>query len=336
MRQPVVPSTPGPLLLTSDLHLREESLPTCMRVLDGVLEEVELLRARGVQINDVGFLGDWYHLRGLIPVRVQNPVVDFLDRSHSARVRWRILPGNHDQVDVQGRHALEVFRSHPAVLLYEQPVVDQYGLWIPYRPDLEEVRAILRAHPEPRLVFWHGSILGAKMNDTRQSDHGLTPADFAGRELVLLGHYHRRQQYGHCHYVGSPWETRADERGDPKGFALLEMSPLRLTFHDRQWGARHRVLEAESSQEAQQLLAQAGPGDRVRVTVPEAEVEAVSRALAGRFNDLVVTPRRAEVGARALPGQGLTLRQHAERYVAERAGDLDASLLMTTFSQLTD
>ncbi len=282
---------------------------------------------------EVAFLGDFYHVRGLMPVRLQNAISDELDRWAVDGLVMLMLPGNHDQVDVQGRHALEVFRSHPAVTLYEKPAIDRWGLWIPYMHDLDLVRQwikhglsrLLAAGQEP-VLFWHGAMLGAAMNDKRLADRGLDAAELEGFKLACLGHFHMRQKFGVAHYIGSPWETRADEAGQPKGFAVLRDGAL--TFHDRVWGGRHVSTTGNDAASVIATLVNTGINDVVRVSVPESEVESVSKALAGRFKDYSVTPIRAlSTSTRELPSRPMSIREHAERYVTERAGELDRGAL---------
>ncbi len=325
-RAPVIEDV---LPLFSDLHVRAENATTTLGVMAAMRQVTYEFKC-----SEVGFLGDFFHVRGLMPVLLQNAVIDELDRWAAAGLRLIMIPGNHDQVDVIGRSALEALRSHPAVKLYERPTVDRWGLWVPYMHDLEGVRKALASERPQRRLFWHGPVLGAAMNDHVLAERGLELADFEGFDLVAVGHFHKRQSFGHVHYVGSPWETRADEAGQPKGYAVVRGT--QLEYRDTAWGPQHRSVMGAATYDVIAALVDAKPQDRVRVTVPEDQVEAVSKALAGRFADYVVSPVRAEVsGARALPGQHLSLRQHAERLVADRGGDLDRVALMRAFEEYT-
>lgn len=314
----------------SDLHVRADNTETTLGVVRAMREEALALGAPAV-----GFLGDFYHVRGLMPVALQNAVVDELDAWARAGLRMVVIPGNHDQIDVQGRHALEVFRAHPAVVLHEKPTVDEWGLWIPYMHDLDDVRRVLAEHRDHGgVVYWHGPMLGAHMNDRVPADRGLAWEDFGGYQLAALGHFHKRQTFGHVHYVGSPWETRADEGGQAKGYAIVDVDRATLTYVDRAWGPKHVAVTADTAAGALEQLAHVGAEARVRVSVPEAQIEEVSKALAGRVADFVVTPAAVAVtSARALPNARLTLRQHAERLVAERAGELDPAALLRAFEE---
>lgn len=326
-RTPVAGSPDLPLF--SDLHMHERSLAVTIRVMAGMREEAVQNGWR-----EVGFTGDWFHLRDLMPLQVYSAYVDELDRYNAAGIRIIQIPGNHDIYNVQSRHGLEALRTHPALRLYERPTVDRWGYWVPYMAELDDVRRALDLHRGRGLaVFWHGPMLGAHMNDHCVADRGLAVADFEGYAVAVLGHFHGRQAFGHVAYVGSPWETRADEAGQPKGYAVLR-GGSRLEYHDRVWGPRHHRAEGDADDVIAQLLA-ARAEDRVRAVVPEADVARVSRALAGRFEDYSVVPSKVEAGAaRPLPAGGFTLRDHAARLVEARAGDLDRGELMRTFDEL--
>lgn len=321
----------SPLVVFSDLHLRQESAEVCFGILDQLI-----LEARAIGTTELGFAGDFFHVRELMPVRLQNRVSDWLYRLLAAGMRLRVIPGNHDQVDVQGRNALEVFEHHPAVRLYSKPERDEYGLWIPYSSDFEAVVERLSMN-RSGAVFAHLPVIGAYMNNTLPCDAGVPVEAFDGYQAVMLGHFHKRQQWGHVRYVGSPYEVRSDEAGQPKGFGVWYGDEFR--YVDRQWGPRHLKIEAAALEDALAQLQAAGaqPFDRVKVLVPEGAVEAAGAALEAHYPGVVVAPSEVRANAaRPLPDRPLGMRDHAERYVGDRHGDLDSAELMAAFDEVTE
>lgn len=298
----------------SDLHLRPDSAKVALPIVARMREE-----ALALGVTEVAFTGDFYHVRGLVPVVLQNALVDELDNWAAAHLTLTVIPGNHDQVDVVGRHALEVFRTHPAVRLYSRPTRDAWGLWIPYTRDFERVRALVKAERGP--VLWHGPMLNAMMNDRQASKEGLLAEDFAHCAVAVLGHFHKRQSFQNVHYVGSPWQTRSDEAGQPKGYALLDPAKGELRYVDRNWGPRYASVECATPEEALAELGAYGPDDVVRVAVPEKFVEELSKQLSQRFADFSVRPVRAEAQLRApATKQAVTIRDYAQAY-AEKHTD---------------
>ena len=80
------------------------------------------------------------------------------------------------------------------------------------------------------------------MNSNIQDEDGLPQDVFAKFDKVLCGHYHKQQNVGsNITYLGSPWMTRADEAGQPKGFA--EWDGKTLTRHNREYGRKFHKFE---------------------------------------------------------------------------------------------
>jgi len=254
----------------SDLHMSPESEDTCFAVLDAVLA---MQRETG---HAVGFLGDFWHTRYQLPVYLLNRVREKLREFRNLYV----LPGNHDQYDVNGRHALEVFDNLEGVDVLSHPAWDvATGCWLPYRKNADELVQWIKGHPRPDgypdVAHLHHGIVGASMNN------GMVAGEREGlhvRDLpfarVYCGHWHRHQEVAQCVFVGSQWQTRGDEAGQVKGVVVagspadvLRMwKPGHLTdvmwrFQPLHLGPAHHKLVAFTQAE----LAQVKPGDRVRV-----------------------------------------------------------------------
>lgn len=326
-----------PILLFSDLHLREESADVCFTVLREIRKEAV---DRG--ISTIGFLGDFWHIRYAVPVRLLNRVLAEFSEYGNAGLRVILLPGNHDQIDVAGENALDVFGALPWVRVYSSPEIDDYGVWIPYRHDRGEVVAALERGlaADAGVAFHHGPIRGALMNHLVENLDGIEVDAFRGFRKVLLGHYHQRQALGpegRCQYVGSPWQTRADEAGQAKGYAIWDGRVLE--YVDRVWGPRFHTLPLTRGTLNAGMLATLGvrEGDTVRVRVPsEADVEPLSAALAAQGVKPLVEPQSTEGPAPRLGlAFGASYAEYARAYVNAECKGLDADALMRVFQELT-
>lgn len=273
------------MLLFSDLHLRPESEEVCFRVLDDLLETVKSLNC-GAH-STIGFLGDFWHMRYAVPVHLLNRVAKWVQKVLSSNMDLILLPGNHDQVDELGQHALEVFADVGA-RVYSSPTWDEWGFWMPYRKDKEVVADTLgkwassSLHKAPKVLFGHLPVNGAMMNNLRADSDGQDPGSFAGFSKVMLGHYHKRQVLagGRITYIGSPWQTRADEYGQQKGFAVWDDVTQKLTFLDRNIGTRYHRIEAVTAEEALSKVPLIGPEDVVQVSLPtKADLDATLKGL---------------------------------------------------------
>lgn len=318
------------MIIFSDLHLREETAATVFdQVLPGIFQASE---ERGD--DDIACLGDLYHIRYRVPVRLQNRLAEVL-RDWTTRGKMvYLLPGNHDQVNTEGRHALEVFADIPGVCVFTEPTWTLHGLWIPYRKDPEAIAAALRKRKKrgaQKVLFMHHGIRGAMMAIGHQDNEGLDPGKLKDYRTVLCGHYHLQQTIdGFIHYIGSPYQTRASEAGQDKGYAVWDGKSLERV--QTRWGKRYHLVRGASGPVD---LSDVQPGDDVRVTAaPGADAEAISQALEAAGVTHVVTPEVAAQEARLQVRAGSPLRDYAQAYVDTIEHGLDNTRLLRTFNDL--
>jgi DNA repair exonuclease SbcCD nuclease subunit len=325
------------MLLFSDLHLKPESEQIVLgEVLPGIREACE-------RHNDrfVGFLGDFYHLRYTVDVRLQNAVRDELKLWHTRGIQLWVLPGNHDQVDLQGRNALEVFDALPNVQVWTEPTWTHFGLWVPYRArhqDIQAAIAIPNPYPKkwPNVLFLHHGLRGAFMNNLMADPDGLPVEMFQTFDAVLCGHYHKRQQIGdRAWYIGSPWQTKADELGQPKGYAVWDGKALK--YVDCDWGPKHYKLIVESPDQKIDLSF-VRPQDKVRVEVRHAGVDTEKMAAQiAATGVLPVIDHNIEHKVEARLGDANSIEEYVARYAGMFADEqkLDVTRLVQTFVELT-
>eukprot|EP00887_Chlorella_sp_A99_P004143 scaffold23.g4143.t1 len=186
----------------SDLHVSLRTRAVCLEVLERV-HEVAAARQAGV-----AFLGDFWHLRGSLPVEPLNDVV-------TALAAWQqpmlMLAGNHDQVSLGGlTHSLTALAAaNPRIHAFDAPAAFLGALWLPYRRDPAQLEAAIAAALGPgggldavaggggeareavRAVFAHADVVGALMNEAYQAQEGLPPSLFPPGLPTYTGHYHR-------------------------------------------------------------------------------------------------------------------------------------------------
>ena len=324
------------MILTSDWHLHERSAHT---VLEEVIPWVADYADRSGDL-DVACLGDLFHVRNKVSVRLLNDLVDRLKEFADRGVSWTLLPGNHDQYEVGGRNALEVLGEIDGVSVWTEPGWDHRGLWVPYRKHWRSLAEALElpAPPDsPRVAYMHCSVVGAWMNDGVQASEGVDPAALSGFDVVFSGHYHRHHRVQNVVYVGSPYQTRADEAGQEKGVVQLfaggtwEFAPVCVGKRYHKFAVRSRVdLEALD-------LSAVVPGDEVRVQSGVGlDPEVVSAALTASGVDThVVTPEQGAFESRLAVGGDESIRAYAEAYVDSVGSGLDRSELMRVFEELT-
>lgn len=319
------------MIIFSDLHLREETADVVFgQVLPGI-------QAAALERRDfnVVCLGDWWHVRHKVPVTLLNKVHEVLSRWAAIGISVRLLPGNHDQVDLAGENALQVFRDIDGVQVYSVPTHDPDGFWIPYRKDPSEIAQALSGDQSKQgtTLFLHHGVQGALMNDAQADVEGLPIGMFQGYGTILCGHYHKRQNVGRSlFYIGSPYQTNAGEAGQDKGFAVWDGK--RLEYVTTQWGKRYHLLTAEMGKSLD--LAQVRPGDEVRVVARAGvRAEIVHASLAGLGVDSVVTEEVETPAARLAVAANASLSEFARAYVAQRVDEDEGDQLMRMFAEIS-
>jgi DNA repair exonuclease SbcCD nuclease subunit len=288
-------------------------------------------------------LGDFWHVRYRIPVALQNRVHDWLWRLGALGITFRLLPGNHDQIDTQGENALQVFDGLRGVTVYTNPSWDKDGFWIPYRQDPQAIEAALdgkRVPEYPKVLFMHHGVRGALMNNGKQDTEGLPIGLFSEFERIFCGHYHKRQYYGKslC-YVGSPYQTKADETGQDKGFTVWKRENNVLEHVTKRWGKRYHNLMVSEYQKGSIALPDGVDlsRDEVRVvTKVGVDAEKVGKALAKMgLASHVVTPEAEPMDTRLDVGVNATLLQFAKAYVVQKAEEGESDKLWRVFQEIT-
>lgn len=319
------------MIVFSDLHLREETEETVFNdVFPGLVNAIYTERdARLV------CLGDFYHVRYQVSVRLQNRVLAFFQRLHKLGVSVELLPGNHDQINVRGENALEIFDELFNVSVYSDPQWTMHGLWIPYRKNKEDIQKALELPNDrnaPYVAWMHHGVQGALMNNTIKDTNGIDPEVFE-EWSVYCGHYHKRQKVGHVQYIGSPYQIRADETG-PKGYAVVHERTYACKFINTNWGKQYHDLGLVDLNNWD--LSALGPGDEVRAVIPQGvDVAGVVARLNERGIRCVATPQVVAQEQRIKVDNANNFQDYVTAYVDQFKENLDRDRLLATYSGLT-
>lgn len=229
---PTWDSPPSKWILFSDLHVAPRTLPVCMEVLRRVRDAARERRA------GIAFLGDFWHLRGSLPVEPLNEIVRMF--SSDWGVQTLMLVGNHDQVSLGGLvHAMTpIAASAPMhVHIFDGPALYAGALWLPYRRDHQELSSILRHATNSQnsdmrgadgcaisAVFAHADVQGAFLNNAFQARDGLPPSLFPTSLPTYMGHYHKPHTVPGTtiRYVGSPYQVSRTEAGQKKALLVVD------------------------------------------------------------------------------------------------------------------
>ena len=183
-------------------------------------------------IDNIVFLGDFFHNRSTISVDTLNVTSRFLDKFKNFTLH--MILGNHDLYydKIYDVSAVNIFDGYPNIRVYKTPTHVKFGSldtlmcgW-GYDP-LQDSADVLFTHAEIN-VFKFNKKLGACNSDLKCSDL------LDRYNTVFSGHFHLRQikeyERGVVRYVGNPFQMDYSDEGTPKGFDIWDTETNECEF----------------------------------------------------------------------------------------------------------
>lgn len=141
------------------------------------------------------------------------------------------INGNHDQISLNDEHnsIVEAFKSLGTYIQKSATVnIDGYDYdclsYTETVSDLPNKSRVLFTHLGVKGFMFSGSMMDDKSNFEQQS--------FDQYSLVVSGHLHVKQEKGNLLFVGSPYQTRADEKGKTSYFAVIDQDQYKLVEYN--------------------------------------------------------------------------------------------------------
>lgn len=245
----------------TDLHVSA-------RTLDRACEVLRRVGALAVDHKaTIVCLGDFWDARGVLSVRHVHAVMDVLDEWRTRDLSAVFVPGNHDQVTIDGAiHGMRVFDLPHIVVSHGLTRLGAGITFVPWREDPDDQRDIFANALPVSVLFGHAEVGGAVANSGKKATGRVSLAEIEkGSSACYLGHYHRRQKLGaHTWYIGSPFEQDIGERGQPHGVAVITIGVPEPQFVDWDDFPQHHDFEFGPLMTTVGVRAQ----DIVRVSVP--------------------------------------------------------------------
>lgn len=175
-------------------------------------------------------VGDWNHVRESTNVRIQDVSQTIAERLCAKFKRGvYFFVGNHDcyYKDRTDLHSLKGYdRMYPNFHIFEKPeqilINDHRVLILPWIEDLAKLRDAIKSHPSADYAFCHADFTGFDLNSVTKLEHGLDFEDISHLKKIYSGHIHIRQEKRNVLYVGTPYEMDRGDRGNPKGFYVID------------------------------------------------------------------------------------------------------------------
>lgn len=196
------------------------------------------LKALG--IKDIFILGDVFDTRQAINVQTINIVLE-LFKNILKDFNISIVLGNHDTymtttTDINSLKMLDIL---PNVTVYEQQTILTFGtktvLIQPWIVDYKQSDLITGQYD---YAFMHADIIGFDQGGGRLSDSGLMASTLLDHiDHVYSGHYHngytrKYEKNKSITYLGSPYQLTRIDRGDTKGYHILDLDTNEDVLHE--------------------------------------------------------------------------------------------------------
>ncbi len=178
------------------------------------------------EIAQLVFLGDIFDRRKVINISTLQFAKWFFNNLRDFNID--IIVGNHD-VYYRNTNNINsptlIFEEYKNITVHDYIAFDKDGfLFVPWIniENIEQIMESIKAS-QSKVLFGHLEINNALLIGTQRCDFGMDMETFSKFDLVMTGHFHRRQQFGNILYTGCLWELTRDDSFQEKGFYVLTM-----------------------------------------------------------------------------------------------------------------
>lgn len=218
--------TPIAILIT-DTHCSDQTVDINLEIFSQVI-----LIAKTIGVDKVFHGGDVFTSRKGQPEVVLNTFKAILDLFEDHEIRLFCISGNHDKVNGNATSSyLNVYEKHPSFKLMKEDeciiigavgfhFLSYYDEKLTYPDKLLQTKRDLD-RTLYNILITHCAINGVRTNSGVAVADELSPDLFKDFDLVLVGHYHDRQELSpKIVYVGSPYQANFGE-DEHKGCTIL-------------------------------------------------------------------------------------------------------------------
>jgi DNA repair exonuclease SbcCD nuclease subunit len=194
------------------------------------------------KIKNILFCGDFFHNRSSVDLTTLQTGAKIIQKLKDFNLV--MIAGNHDSYYKNNAsvNSLSPFKGIKNIHIIDDTAVTVKGninvCLCPWGTELDSI-------PVCDLLIGHFEIQNFKMNHFKVCDHGLGSDSILDKaKLIISGHFHLREhrQYPNGKsilYLGSPYEMDFGERGQIKGYHILDTQTLNVEFIENLKTPRH-------------------------------------------------------------------------------------------------
>jgi len=193
-------------------------------------------------INDIIFLGDLFDTRNTLNIYMKSCVFNLFEIFDKEGFKIRIFPGNHDTYfkTTTEVHSLNFLKKFKNLTVYEDieliELENKRLLYVPWQVNNENFsKRVANKNIHCDVCFGHFEIAGVPFNKTTISPRGIDTIVFhKNYTLTFSGHFHQRSitkgRGGEIIMVGSPFHLTRHDKGEDRGFCVLNLEDLSYEF----------------------------------------------------------------------------------------------------------
>lgn len=202
----------------------------CLDFIDWFIEEVK----KDSEISHIVFLGDFFESRSAINILTLDMAYQGVKKLNDLGLPIIHIVGNHDlhRRTTREIHSVNFFNELENFIIVDEPTIIDDCLFSPYifddeYPDLAEYN---------KCKYWYGHFEFKNFKITGYNTimkHGPGHEQFNGPELILSGHFHKRQAKDNVVYIGNTFPMDYGDAGDnERGMITLDHSSGDIKFLD--------------------------------------------------------------------------------------------------------
>lgn len=189
-------------------------------------------RARQLGVDYVSFLGDWFESRNSVDISTLNIGYQAAGELSKLDVPVYFVTGNHDLYKRYSREHFSTvhYGDIPNFVIINEPAIHNDVLFCPFM--FEEEYLSLVQYSKTKIWAGHFEFSGFCITGhNKLKEGGPTHNLFKDVDLILSGHFHKRQRQDNTLYIGNAFPLDfSDVNDNERGICILDHDTLETTF----------------------------------------------------------------------------------------------------------
>lgn len=213
--------------------------------------EVFFPTLRDRNISTVLHGGDLFDRRKYINFQtLQRFRKEIVAKSKEMGLMWHLIAGNHDlyyKNTSEVSSIRELLEDASNWRVYSDPktvTIDGTAIallpWINAENKERSMKYLKTT--KAKILLGHLEIAGFEMNAGFECKDGLEKTLFENFDMVMSGHFHKRQSKGKLHYLGSPYDLSFADVDESRGFHILDTDTGKLEFIENPYHAFYKLI----------------------------------------------------------------------------------------------